>query len=158
MSHGARVRLLTEIPWDHELHAQAATLTNLILDKARSLAEDLADQAIEGHRLPTLTPKQRTTHIALTQLRLLRLVGFDLLGAVAMARKAGATWEQIGIIFGITRQAAYDRWHRQVSQLLAEHETEPVDPLDDYDPGFTYDVATRTPRPRRGVSRRRRSS
>ncbi len=35
--------------------------------------------------------------------------------AVVNAKFAGATWQQIGEIFGITRQAAYDRFSKRLN-------------------------------------------
>ena len=35
--------------------------------------------------------------------------------AVVAAKFAGATWQQIGDMFGITRQAAYDRFSKKLN-------------------------------------------
>lgn len=35
--------------------------------------------------------------------------------AVCAARRSGVTWERIGAVYGITRQAAEQRWHESPS-------------------------------------------
>lgn len=50
----------------------------------------------------------------LTKLAIYREAQISPSGIVINARKNGASWQQIADIYGITRQAAYDRWAKYV--------------------------------------------
>lgn len=140
---------------DLEIRAAVSELSRLIVSECERLAHKLLHaREHTDHR----TEPQRL-ELALVQLRIMRGVNevkHDLTGVVAAARRAGATWEQIGTTCGITKQAAYDRWRgpvktfEQAAAWAQEHAKLPVDPLDQYDTTFVTDG--RPPQGRRAAS------
>lgn len=64
---------------------------------------------------------QRDIAWYLTKLRIARAAGTKQTGSALNARKAGATWTQIGEACGISKQAAYDRWASQLVVMLDDY-------------------------------------
>jgi hypothetical protein len=60
---------------------------------------------------------------ALTDIRLVRnLLDQAERNAVGTARSAGASWTDVAVMLGVTRQAAWERW-REVDDQAASKET-----------------------------------
>ncbi|NUS92583.1 MAG: hypothetical protein HOQ36_09250 [Nocardia sp.] len=140
VGHAEMARLMTTLPKDEEFGAAVSELNIALLRSCRDAATELIEQAGVDDRLPEMTVDQRVTYLALVQLRLMAKIGYNLLGAVAEARAAKATWEQIAAVFGTTRQAAYHRWSGPVrrmtraAQRSAADAAAPLEAIDVYDP------------------------
>ncbi|SUA76332.1 Uncharacterised protein [Nocardia otitidiscaviarum] len=125
---------------DPTLVAQAATdLSLAVNDKCDELARRLLGlpRDRDGDRTEKSDRSEDRLRLELTKLQILRLAHMDLGAAVAAARLVGATWEQVGIACGSSKQAAYERWHRVVKEFeLARRRADqrPIDALDQYDP------------------------
>lgn len=66
--------------------------------------------------------RQHTTGRAAVKFFSARIAEYEdcLADAVCASRQAGATWEQIGQVLGISAQAAHSRYRKVVEERLAE--------------------------------------
>jgi hypothetical protein len=134
---------------DAQAIANAATVLGLaMIDKCDELAKKLLGQFTNDPDLSSdgagSVERFHGLHLELTKLRIRCAANMDLGGAVAAARFAGATWEQVGAACGTSKQAAYERWRKVVKEFedarrRAEHR--PVDALDLYDPAGEHSVS-----------------
>lgn len=97
----------------HQLDLNGLTLAEL---------HELGDEAAVDDRLAALNAERERLSLAVLEHRASALqdvtrytaaaadVAADLDAAVAEARAAGATWEQIATAAGMTRQSAWKRW------------------------------------------------
>lgn len=65
----------------------------------------------------TPTGQQRLREWHLVKIRLYTVVGMDPIGDAINARKAGATWDDIGDACGMTSQSAQERWAMHTEHL-----------------------------------------
>lgn len=124
--------------------AQAAVELGLAMnDKCDQLAKKLLGVVEIDPNAPTEEVKMETersysvVELELTKLRVRHLARMDIGGAVAAARMAGATWEQVGTACGSSKQAAYERWHkivREFENARVKARQRPVDAVDQYIP------------------------
>jgi hypothetical protein len=160
VGHAEMTRLMTTLPKDEEIGAAVSDLNIVLLRRCRDAATALMEQASGDGRLPEMTVDQRATYLALIQLRFMVKVGYNLLGAVAEARAAKATWEQIAVIFGTTRQAAYHRWNGPIRQMArgaagsTADANAPLEAIDVYDPPENDTTPSRRSRRSRIIARR----
>ncbi|MEV0359066.1 hypothetical protein AB0H71_23715 [Nocardia sp. NPDC050697] len=148
-------------PSQDEIATTAQELSAQLVTSVRDAASLLLADVMDDNE--AIANSQVGAHIQLTliEIRLMQTLGFNLDGAIATAREAGATWDQIGQIFDLTRQGAYERWGKPARQLLdarqarADRAAEPINPLDQFDPTYPLDTAATNRRRRRGVSHRR---
>lgn len=92
-----------------------------------------ADQLMGGRPVPgssewealsgTAAGSQMELATQLLQLRIELQVGVDPLGTVIGLRRWGATWQQISSAAGASRQASYERWGKQVRDVLDRYQT-----------------------------------
>ncbi|QIS02355.1 hypothetical protein F5X71_08480 [Nocardia brasiliensis] len=142
---------LTRCPDDDEIAQAATDLELAMITKCSELATKLllgnATNSEDVSKLNAGNNSDRSPtrlNLELTKLRILCKANMDVRGAVAAARFAGATWQQVGAACGKSKQAAYERWHKAVGELeITRRKTDhrPVDPLDEYDPGGMRPIA-----------------
>ncbi|BCK56223.1 hypothetical protein NWFMUON74_39950 [Nocardia wallacei] len=140
--HGTAPGSPLPVPDDQAIAGAAAELNLAIGDKCDELAANLINTLAETSDTASAAPPGAgqtppRLHRELTKLRIRRAANADLGGAVADARLAGATWEQIGWACGCSKQAAYERWHTIVKKFEAARRAtdQPrLDALDQYDP------------------------
>lgn len=68
-------------------------------------------------------PAQVAASESLLSLYLQSAAGLDVTIEVAMQRRFGATWHQIGAATGMTRQSAHERWSTSSRALLDRYQT-----------------------------------
>ncbi|TCP56411.1 hypothetical protein EV191_101354 [Tamaricihabitans halophyticus] len=71
----------------------------------------------------TDTPAARQTAWQLVRLRIELATGIDPFGTVLGLRRMGTTWATIAAAAGVSRQAAHDRWGKQVLGVLDAYGT-----------------------------------
>lgn len=99
-------------PSDSDVAVAAGNLHRELLAEIRRTALRLMD-VDPG---PGRSVGREDPDVALVELRLTRQMGLDVGAAVVAARRAGVTWAQIGAACEVSRQGAYDRWHKAVKQ------------------------------------------
>ena len=83
------------------------------------LGEPPVPGSVEWHAEEgTDAPARRQRAWELLQLRIGLGAGLDPLPVLVGLRRGGATWEQIGVAAGITRQSAHERWAAPVAAVL----------------------------------------
>lgn len=105
---------------EQQITAAAEQLTDTIALKLADLADELLGRpAIGSNEWLTQdqhmreNPSERAASLRewhLTKLAIVRKAGASPVGDVINAREAGASWQAIAGIYGVSRQAAYDRW------------------------------------------------
>jgi hypothetical protein len=86
------------------------------IERAKNLVieavEEAATNVLAGQSWPLEPPEKVGRRAALVALEVAWSVGVDPDTFVFQARRAGATWREIGETLGVTRQAAQDRFRR----------------------------------------------
>src|SRR5260370_485504 len=116
---------------DEEMDERITTAANELREAVAMRLGELADRLLERPAFGTPewhawweakdTPqgdaRRRDWHLA--KLRIARTAGVDLTGDVLGAHSVGASWEDIGEVCGITRDAARERWSADVQRVHA---------------------------------------
>lgn len=87
--------------------------------EAQQQAEVLAGSAHAGRALPTGLVGRSD----LINLHLQARAGLDVGREVALLRRQGVTWAQIGAATGMARQSAHERWSETVAMILDRYGT-----------------------------------
>lgn len=105
---------------DKQITQAADQLTDTIAVKLADLADELLDRPatgsnewLEQYRYYEANPTAKAEALRewhLTKLAIVRKAGTDPIGDVIGARENGASWQTIGDVYGISRQAAFERW------------------------------------------------
>lgn len=105
---------------EREISSAAEELTSMIAVKLGDLADHIMGRPESGsaewiawyeankNNEPWALNITRDWH--LTKLAIARQAGTSPVGDVINAREYGATWQAIADVYGVSRQAAYDRW------------------------------------------------
>lgn len=98
---------------------QVAAVTEVGRQADALLGEPPVPGSLEWHAEEgTDAPALRQRAWELLQLRIGIGAGLDPLPVLVGLRRGGATWEQIGMATGMTRQSAHERWAARVSAVL----------------------------------------
>lgn len=86
--------------------------------------DSLADRTAEEQTAASAPPLDRAEALELLALGeiIARKAGYGRQLAVRTARAAGASWSQIGLALGTTKQAAWEAHARWIDQQVQEHE------------------------------------
>lgn len=88
-------------------------LANRVLDRPAFASPEWQREA-ELDKADPERGQARRREWHLTKLHICRAARLDPTGDAINARRAGASWVEIGAACGITRQAAHDRWARYI--------------------------------------------
>lgn len=110
---------------DNDIAQAAQDLTETVALKLGDLADDLlerpatgSDEWVRQWQYLKEHPDEQAAHHRewqLTKLAIARKAGVDPTGIVINLRQTGASWQTIADIYGISRQAAYERWSKHVT-------------------------------------------
>lgn len=110
---------------DERIADAAAQLDNTLALKLGDLADELlerpatgSDEWVRQWQYLQDHPEERAAHQRewqLVKLQIARKAGVDPTGVVINLRQTGASWADIAEVYGISRQAAYDRWSKHVA-------------------------------------------
>lgn len=98
---------------------QVAAVTEAGRQADALLGEPPVPGSVEWHAEEgTDLPVQRERAWQLLQLRIGLAAGLDPLPVLIGLRNHGATWEEIALAAGVTRQSAHEKWAPRVNALL----------------------------------------
>ncbi len=109
-----------------DIRRAAAELKDVLILRVGTLADELlglpeagTEEWVRLQRRPEAERRADARQWHLVKMAIETEVGIDPVGDIVNARRAGATWEQVGEACGITRQAAHERWAHRVAAAVS---------------------------------------
>lgn len=109
--------LALDAPLDDAVRATQAAAASEAFARASALVGAGPDAA------SGIDPEQRNLPVSLLAFRIEHAAGLDPLGSVVGLRRWGVTWDTIGQVVGMSRQAAHTRWGARVRAVLDRYGT-----------------------------------